>query len=142
MVNQAVGDALSGVLLVEAALRRKGWGLDQWAALYTDLPSRQLKANPHTILLSNSLCCGGLCSGVKWSSPFQRCWTLHLCMGPVCPVDACGCRKSNCAPFYALFTAILRHVLAVLAYCCFALSKCDPADKGTAHLCALVLVGG
>ncbi|EIE18707.1 intramolecular transferase [Coccomyxa subellipsoidea C-169] len=43
MVNQAVGDALSGVLLVEAALRRKKWGLPEWAALYTDLPSRQLK---------------------------------------------------------------------------------------------------
>ncbi|KAK9904678.1 hypothetical protein WJX75_000481 [Coccomyxa subellipsoidea] len=43
MVNQAVGDALSGVLLVEAALRRKNWGLPEWAALYTDLPSRQLK---------------------------------------------------------------------------------------------------
>ncbi len=43
MVNQAVGDALSGVLLVEAALRRRGWGLSDWAKLYTDLPSRQLK---------------------------------------------------------------------------------------------------
>ncbi|KAL4450013.1 hypothetical protein ABPG77_010682 [Micractinium sp. CCAP 211/92] len=43
VINQAVGDALSGILLVEAALRRKGWGLDQWAALYSDLPSRQLK---------------------------------------------------------------------------------------------------
>ena len=45
MVNQAVGDALSGVLLVEAALRRKKWGLPEWAALYTDLPSRQLKVS-------------------------------------------------------------------------------------------------
>ncbi|PSC72140.1 phosphoacetylglucosamine mutase [Micractinium conductrix] len=43
VINQAVGDALSGILLVEAALRRRAWGLDQWAALYTDLPSRQLK---------------------------------------------------------------------------------------------------
>ena len=43
MVNQAVGDALSGVLLVEAALRRRRWGLSEWAALYADLPSRQLK---------------------------------------------------------------------------------------------------
>lgn len=42
-VNQSVGDAISGILLVEAALRRKGWGLEDWAALYTDLPSRQLK---------------------------------------------------------------------------------------------------
>lgn len=43
VINQAVGDALSGILLVEAALRRKAWGLPDWAALYTDLPSRQLK---------------------------------------------------------------------------------------------------
>lgn len=44
MVNQAVGDALSGLLLAEAALRRCGWGLAEWDALYADLPSRQLKA--------------------------------------------------------------------------------------------------
>lgn len=44
MVNQAVGDALSGLLLVEAALRRRAWGLAEWGALYDDLPSRQLKA--------------------------------------------------------------------------------------------------
>jgi phosphoacetylglucosamine mutase len=43
VINQAVGDAISGILMVEAALRRKQWGLDEWAALYTDLPSRQLK---------------------------------------------------------------------------------------------------
>ena len=43
MVNQAVGDAISGLLLVEAALRRKSWSMQQWAALYTDLPSQQLK---------------------------------------------------------------------------------------------------
>lgn len=45
MVNQAVGDALSGLLLVEAGLRRKKWGLQEWAALYSDLPSRQLKVS-------------------------------------------------------------------------------------------------
>ena len=43
MVNQAVGDAISGLLLVEVALRRKSWSMQQWAALYDDLPSRQLK---------------------------------------------------------------------------------------------------
>ena len=46
MVNQAVGDALSGILMVEAALRRRQWGLNDWAQLYTDLPNRQLKASP------------------------------------------------------------------------------------------------
>lgn len=43
LINQAVGDAISGILLVEAALRRRQWGLAEWAALYTDLPSRQTK---------------------------------------------------------------------------------------------------
>lgn len=42
-INQSVGDAISGILLVEAALRRKGWSLEQWGSLYADLPSRQLK---------------------------------------------------------------------------------------------------
>lgn len=43
VINAAVGDAISGILLVEAALARKGWGLAEWAALYEDLPSRQIK---------------------------------------------------------------------------------------------------
>ena len=41
--NQAVGDALSGILMVEAALCLLGWDLGAWLDLYTDLPSRQLK---------------------------------------------------------------------------------------------------
>lgn len=41
LINQAVGDALSNLLLVLLALRRRGWGLAQWAELYSDLPSRQ-----------------------------------------------------------------------------------------------------
>jgi hypothetical protein len=45
VINQAVGDAISGILLVEAALRRRQWGLAEWAALYTDLPSRQTKVS-------------------------------------------------------------------------------------------------
>eukprot|EP00198_Chlamydomonas_reinhardtii_P005014 XP_001694350.1 phosphoacetylglucosamine mutase [Chlamydomonas reinhardtii] len=43
LINQTVGDAISGLLLVELILRRKGWSLAQWQALYMDLPSRQLK---------------------------------------------------------------------------------------------------
>ncbi|KXZ56114.1 hypothetical protein GPECTOR_2g997 [Gonium pectorale] len=43
LINQTVGDAISGLLLVELILRRKGWTLADWEALYTDLPSRQLK---------------------------------------------------------------------------------------------------
>ena len=29
--------------MVEAGLRRRQWGLEQWAGLYQDLPSRQTK---------------------------------------------------------------------------------------------------
>eukprot|EP00158_Paraphelidium_tribonemae_P004815 Partr_v1_DN26980_c2_g1_i1_m7345 putative Phosphoacetylglucosamine mutase len=44
LVNQAVGDALSDMLMVEAILAWKGWSLGDWARLlYTDLPNRQLK---------------------------------------------------------------------------------------------------
>ncbi|KAK4770353.1 hypothetical protein SAY87_030885 [Trapa incisa] len=43
LINQAVGDALSGLLLVEAILQYKGWSIHDWNALYQDLPSRQLK---------------------------------------------------------------------------------------------------
>lgn len=44
MVNQAVGDALSGILLVEAFLRRRRWSLRDLADLYSDLPSSMRKA--------------------------------------------------------------------------------------------------
>ena len=43
MINQAVGDALSGLLLVEAAMLVKGWTIADWQKLYTELPSRQVK---------------------------------------------------------------------------------------------------
>ncbi|KAL6641530.1 hypothetical protein ACP70R_019711 [Stipagrostis hirtigluma subsp. patula] len=43
LINQAVGDALSGLLLVEAVLQYKGWSFQNWCELYSDLPSRQLK---------------------------------------------------------------------------------------------------
>ncbi|KAK9927851.1 hypothetical protein M0R45_025017 [Rubus argutus] len=43
LINQAVGDALSGVLLVEAILQHMGWSIEKWSKLYEDLPSRQLK---------------------------------------------------------------------------------------------------
>jgi phosphoacetylglucosamine mutase len=42
LMNQAVGDAISGLLLVEAILRC-GTALEAWEALYSDLPSRQTK---------------------------------------------------------------------------------------------------
>lgn len=43
LINQAVGDALSGLLLVEAILLYKSWSIQRWNELYQDLPSRQLK---------------------------------------------------------------------------------------------------
>lgn len=43
LMNQAVGDAISGLLAVQVVLARKAWGLQQWLGLYTDLPSRQTK---------------------------------------------------------------------------------------------------
>lgn len=43
IINQAVGDALSGLLMVEIILMLKGWSLREWSTVYKDLPSRQLK---------------------------------------------------------------------------------------------------
>ena len=45
LINQAVGDALSGLLLVEAILQYMGWSIQRWSELYKDLPSRQLKVS-------------------------------------------------------------------------------------------------
>ncbi|XP_036895293.1 phosphoacetylglucosamine mutase isoform X1 [Sturnira hondurensis] len=43
LFNQAAGDAISDMLVVEAILALKGLTVQQWDALYTDLPNRQLK---------------------------------------------------------------------------------------------------
>lgn len=43
LINQAVGDALSGLLLAEAILQHMGWSIEKWSELYKDLPSKQLK---------------------------------------------------------------------------------------------------
>ncbi|EFH48057.1 predicted protein [Arabidopsis lyrata subsp. lyrata] len=43
LINQAVGDALSGVLLVEVILQHMGSSIQKWNVLYKDLPSRQIK---------------------------------------------------------------------------------------------------
>ena len=45
LCNQAAGDAISNLLLVDAALRLLNWDMDKWAQLYTDLPSSMLKAS-------------------------------------------------------------------------------------------------
>ncbi|PYH28898.1 phosphoacetylglucosamine mutase PCM1 [Aspergillus neoniger CBS 115656] len=43
LINQAVGDAISDMLLVEAILAHKGWSPREWLATYTDLPSRLVR---------------------------------------------------------------------------------------------------
>ncbi|KAJ5408452.1 Phosphoacetylglucosamine mutase [Penicillium cosmopolitanum] len=43
LINQAVGDALSDMLLVEAILAHKGWTPKEWLGTYTDLPSRLVR---------------------------------------------------------------------------------------------------
>jgi len=43
LINQAVGDALSDLLLVEVILAHKNWTCKEWEQTYKDLPNRQLK---------------------------------------------------------------------------------------------------
>ncbi|KAL4199461.1 hypothetical protein AMTRI_Chr03g145070 [Amborella trichopoda] len=43
LINQATGDSLSGLILVEVVLRYMGWSIQRWKSLYQDLPSRQVK---------------------------------------------------------------------------------------------------
>lgn len=43
LINQAVGDAMSDMLVVETILNARGWDLPQWYSCYTDLFNRQLK---------------------------------------------------------------------------------------------------
>lgn len=43
LINQCIGDAISDLLLVELILATKNWALSDWNALYTDLPSLQMK---------------------------------------------------------------------------------------------------
>ncbi|XP_039122801.1 phosphoacetylglucosamine mutase [Dioscorea cayenensis subsp. rotundata] len=57
LINQAVGDALSGLLLVEAVLSYMGWSIVRWSQLYADLPSRQLKvkvADRNAVVTANA----------------------------------------------------------------------------------------
>nr|XP_020479301.1 phosphoacetylglucosamine mutase [Monopterus albus]XP_020479302.1 phosphoacetylglucosamine mutase [Monopterus albus]XP_020479303.1 phosphoacetylglucosamine mutase [Monopterus albus] len=43
VINQTIGDAISDMLLIEAILAIKGMTVQQWDAIYADLPNRQLK---------------------------------------------------------------------------------------------------
>ena len=43
LINQAVGDAIADLLVVEAVLVSRGWTMQQWDQNYTDLPNRLAK---------------------------------------------------------------------------------------------------
>ncbi|KAM9468255.1 phosphoacetylglucosamine mutase-like [Clarias gariepinus] len=43
LINQATGDAISDMLLIEAVLAIRGISVQDWDVIYTDLPNRQLK---------------------------------------------------------------------------------------------------
>ncbi|KAI9030536.1 hypothetical protein DFJ74DRAFT_656965 [Hyaloraphidium curvatum] len=43
LINQAVGDAVSDLLAVEAVLVCRGWTLPDWDSVYDDVPNRQEK---------------------------------------------------------------------------------------------------
>jgi phosphoacetylglucosamine mutase len=55
LVNQAVGDALSDLLLVDAILTLRRWTLAEWNAIYQDLPSRQdkIRVQDRSIIQTN-----------------------------------------------------------------------------------------
>ncbi|KAH7438381.1 hypothetical protein KP509_04G012400 [Ceratopteris richardii] len=50
VVNQAIGDAFSVLFLVESALQYMNWTIQDWDAIYKDLPSRQLKVQDRAVL--------------------------------------------------------------------------------------------
>lgn len=45
---QTVGDAISDMLVIEAVLAIRGMSVQEWDAIYTDLPNRQLKVKVRT----------------------------------------------------------------------------------------------
>jgi phosphoacetylglucosamine mutase len=55
LVNQAVGDAISDLLLVDAILFLQDMPMQDWIGLYTDLPSRQVKVQvkDRTVITTN-----------------------------------------------------------------------------------------
>ncbi|XP_054719476.1 uncharacterized protein LOC129229236 [Uloborus diversus] len=43
LINETVGDAISDLLLVEVILSELDWSVDDWNAMYTDYPNKQMK---------------------------------------------------------------------------------------------------
>ena len=50
IINEAVGDAISDMLLVESILHVRGWSVVDWSKAYTNLPSRQKKVKNEKII--------------------------------------------------------------------------------------------
>uniref|UniRef100_A0A8B9L6L4 Phosphoacetylglucosamine mutase n=1 Tax=Astyanax mexicanus TaxID=7994 RepID=A0A8B9L6L4_ASTMX len=48
LINQATGDAISDMLVIEAVLAVRGMTVQEWDSIYTDLPNRQLKVKRST----------------------------------------------------------------------------------------------
>lgn len=54
IINEAVGDAISDMLLVETILHDKGWDIKQWESCYVDLPNKLLKVTVKVSIISRS----------------------------------------------------------------------------------------
>lgn len=52
VVNQAVGDAVTDIFAIEAALKYLGWSLQDWNGIYKDAPTRltKVKVQDRTII--------------------------------------------------------------------------------------------
>ncbi|NWR76303.1 AGM1 mutase, partial [Centropus unirufus] len=54
LINQTVGDAVSDMLVIEAILALKGLTVQQWDAIYTDLPNRLLKVQANRRVIATT----------------------------------------------------------------------------------------
>ncbi|PVV03080.1 hypothetical protein BB560_002445 [Smittium megazygosporum] len=57
VINEAIGDAMSGLLLVQAILLSRKWNLEYWDQMYNDMPNKLLKvkvANRHIFETTNA----------------------------------------------------------------------------------------
>lgn len=90
LINQAVGDALCDLLLVDAILQIKGWNIQDWNRLYTDLPSRQCKVSveDRTIILTNA-------NETECTSPVELQHELNAAMARYPTQSRCFVRPSG-----------------------------------------------
>lgn len=90
LINQAVGDALSDMLLVDAILQIKDWSIHDWNSLYTDLPSRQCKVSveDRTMIQTNM-------NETECTSPVELQQELNSAMSRYPPGARCFVRPSG-----------------------------------------------